>query len=141
MELANDEIRYIGTDTNVLHGKTNLRRILNSKSDFFNCTSYTFKIQKGYKRFVEDKIEKYVENDEIKKFDYGGYRFPIYMCSEATFKFICGSYVIENVETLKDEFEEYLEISWQTQATLKVKIKDPSKYLIEFRFLPSNLGV
>lgn len=143
MELTDTEILYIGTDDDCLHKDTNLRRIIKSKSSFFDCMSYTFKVKNGYKRYIPwlgEDVEKYVETDTITKYRDGNGFFPGYMCSEGTFIFTYGSYRTQHSEALEKEFGTYLEVRWETENILKVKIRDSSKYLIEFNFFPHNIG-
>ena len=52
MELTDLETSYIGACDQDLHGQTNLRRIAKSSTQFFDCNDYTFKVSRGYKRYV-----------------------------------------------------------------------------------------
>ena len=144
MELTNIEISCIGTFDDVLGKETNLRRIAKSSTNYFDACNYKFNIKNGYKRYVsyKDTIERYVETDEITKLRDGVGFFPTYMCREGNFTFTygSGSGIEYDAENLRKDLGEYLEVIWETKTTLKVKIKDESKYLIEFNFLPHNLG-
>ena len=148
MELTQNEIGYIGTSDECLHVKTNLIKIAKGNCDFFPGMDYTFTIENAYKRhfILHGKtVKKFVENDEITKHSQGGGFYPTYMCSEGTFAFITGTYRSEyrkeQARKIEKQLGEFLEIVWETDQVLKVRTKDPSKYLIEFDFAPRNNGV
>jgi hypothetical protein len=62
--LTQSEIHYLETPDNVLKSKTNLRRVAN----FFNSMGYTFRVERGYMKYIPwsgPTIEKTVKNEEI----------------------------------------------------------------------------
>lgn len=143
MELTQEEINVLGTDKNVFESRTNLKIIAESRSSFFDCMTYTFTIQNGYKRHIPlsgPHIKTAIEYDEIKKYEQGNGFFPTYAGKEAIFKFISGWYRKDHVEHLLKELGNYLNADWVDTITLKISIKDPVNYLIMFDFLPHNMG-
>lgn len=55
--------------------------------------------------------------------------FPTYMCNECIFTFIPERYR-KDAHEMEKELGEYLEVIRETSMILKVRIKDPSKYLV-----------
>lgn len=143
MSLTEEEIACLGTDDNIIHGKTNLRRVVKSKLNVFTCMGYIFKVNNAYKRhvpFCGDTIEKYVENDKITKRPDGNGFFPTYACSAGTYDFFYGYNSHVHAEALQEELKDYIEVIWEDDHILNIKIKDPSKYLMELDFGCHNFG-
>lgn len=141
MRLSEEEISYIGTNTSVLHNDTNLRRIAESRISYFDNYNYIFEINGGYKRHIlssHNKIEKYVDFDRVEKGKNQDDVLPMYMCHEATFKFLKIGRAKEATNLLMQELGDYLYIQWNANE-LRIKTQDP-RHLIEFDFCPRNNG-
>jgi hypothetical protein len=147
-ELTEKEIGYIGIFTYDLHEYTQLRRI--EEAYFFGGSHYTFKIKQAYVngnkvfiRYVEGfkdplkqyrTIKGYIENDEVERpIDnrYSPQYFPEYMCKEGTFIFET-TYAVRHFELpeLEEKLGKYIDIIWENDKTLVVKLKDSSRYII-----------
>ena len=137
MQLTNEEIKCIGSN---LH--TNFRRIGINNYDYFPGMSYEFKVENAYKRSVNlgGIIEKFVESDYIVRQYDNKYTYPAYMCHNCTFVFLCGTDRFINAKLLQEEFIEYIDVIWLDNLTLCIKIKEPTKYMMEIDLLAHYYG-
>lgn len=63
------------------------------------------------------------------------------MTNEGTFTFISRECKKEHAQRMEKELGGYLEVIWESDKILKVRVRNPSKSLIEFDFLPHSCGV
>lgn len=100
----------------------------------FDCwmPEVTCHIYQGYKRLVDlsGKIECFVEEDQITKYEGCSGLFPAYFCVEVLFE-VDVPYVLI---ILTKMLEDYLEITWAIHKYLRIKSRDPTKYLIDIDF-------
>lgn len=143
MELTDDEMKYIGTATEVLHAKTNLRRIAATTDDVFSCYTYTFEVKSGYQRYVMfsgEEIVGPVKDNKIHKSYTGRGIFPDFVGQEGIFTFWWIMDAKKHAEQIIKDIGDYVNLQWNDKE-LTISIKDSSKFLMEFEILPHNKGV
>ena len=118
-------------------------RVAKSRSSLFDCIDFVFEVEEGYKRDmlgIGYEVESYVKNDQIMKyFGVTGY-LPAYTCHGGTFIFTKGC-IERDVDLIKKELGKYIQVAWESNRILKLRIKEPSQYLIEFDFLLHSMGL
>jgi len=140
MELTPSEISYIGTDDELLHSKTSLRRGVSASA--FDCQEYRFLVENAYKKYIPwsgPKIEKKIERDLIEKDRNSTGFYPTYICQKGMFRFAELVSSKNHSDAIRKILGDYLNFHWEGNVLI-VSSKDPSRYLIEFDFYSGSHG-
>ena len=141
LRLDQREIGFIGTLSFVLESETTLRR--GAGVQCFDHMTYSCEFESVYKRYVslpEPIVEQKVNRDIVHKYTAGKGSFAHYVSHKAIFKFIWDTESIwVYSEALKRVLREYITIH-RDDHTLTIRSRNPSKYLLEFKFKSNDIG-